>query len=136
MPDTNEEVLREGYAHFNQGDVEWLTSRMDEQIVWEDEAETPAARAYEGRDAVRHFLASMHRNWEGLRFEPLEVIEGGGGLVVVVCEVVARGALSGASVRKRVAHVYEMTEGVVHSVRTLNSAGQVADVTGVEVGTF
>lgn len=126
----NEETLREGYARFNQGDVEWLLDHVDPQVVWEDAPEVPGAKTYRGQVAVRKFLLSFDRVWEEIRFEPQE-LRGEDQVVVAFCRLRGRGRSSGAGVSQRVGHVWEFRSGNVVRVRTFLDWERAAEAAGV-----
>jgi ketosteroid isomerase-like protein len=127
---TNEETLREGYAHFNDGDMEWLLDQVDPEIVWEDAPEIPGAKTYRGEVAVRKFLLSFARLWEEIRFEP-EELRVGDDTVVAFCRLRGRGRSSGADVSQRVGHIWEFRSGRVIRVRTFLDWEQAAKAAGI-----
>ena len=52
-PQTNLEVVEQGYEHFNDGDIQWVLDHLDQRIVWEDARQMPDARIYRGLEEVR-----------------------------------------------------------------------------------
>lgn len=48
----NAEVVRRGYAAFNEADIATLTELMDENVTWHTPGRSPIAGDYRGRDAV------------------------------------------------------------------------------------
>ena len=127
---TNEETLREGYAHFNEGDVEWLLDQVDPEVVWEDAPEIPGAKTYRGEVAVRKFLLSFDRLWEEIRFEPHE-LHAGEETVVAFCHLRGRGRSSGVDVSQRVGHIWEFRSGRVIRVRTYLDWTRTAEAAGI-----
>jgi ketosteroid isomerase-like protein len=130
-PSTNPEVVREGYEHFNRGDLDWVIAHLDPEIRWEDADEVPDARTYEGVGEVRHYLESFARHWEEIRFEPQEVLEADD-VVLADCRLVGRGPASGAEVDAEVIHVVNMRRLKVLRVRTFFDRGQAAAAAGLE----
>jgi ketosteroid isomerase-like protein len=110
MSEHNVEIVREGYAHFNRGDIRWMVERMTPDISWSDSTEVPGSKTYHGIDEVEPYLESFGRVWEEARFEP-EEIRSRGDKVLAVVRFVARGRHSGAGVDARLSHLYEMREG-------------------------
>jgi uncharacterized protein len=110
MGNDNVEIVREGYAHFNRGDIDWMTERMTPDISWTDSTVIPGAQTYRGIDEVRTYLKSFARIWEEARFEPEEFRESDD-KVLVLARFVARGRQSGADVDAALAHLYEMRDG-------------------------
>jgi uncharacterized protein len=129
-PRTNPEVIREGYAHFNRGDLDWIVAHLDPEITWEDAEDVPDARTYEGIGEVRHYLESFAHHWEEIRFEPQEVLEGDD-VVLADCRLVGRGLASGAEVDAEVIHVWNMRRFKVLRVRTFFDRGEAAAAAGI-----
>jgi ketosteroid isomerase-like protein len=127
---TREEILREGYARFNDGEVEWLLEQVDPGVLWEDALEVPGAESYRGREEVERFLDSFKRLWERIRFEP-EEIRRNGDVVACFCLLQGRGRSSGAEVSQRVGHVWEFRGDRVVHVRTFLDWQQAAEAAGV-----
>jgi uncharacterized protein len=110
MSQDNIEIVREGYEHFNRGDIGWMVERMTPDISWTDSTVIPGAKTYHGTDEVRTYLESFDRIWEEARFEPEEFREHSD-KVLVLARFVARGRQSGADVDAALAHLYEMRDG-------------------------
>jgi ketosteroid isomerase-like protein len=113
----NIEIVREGYAHFNRGDIDWMVEQMWPEISWTDSTEVPGAKTYRGVDEVRPYLQSFGRVWEEARFEPQEV-KSNGDKVLAVVHFVARGRHSGADVNAKLSHLYVMRDGKCRSCVT------------------
>jgi ketosteroid isomerase-like protein len=116
-PSTNLDVVREGYARFNARDLDWVMDHVDEEITWVDAPEIPDARTYRGAPEVRHYLESIHRNWEHIRFEPQELHEEGDA-IVASCRLEGRGLSSGAEVDASITHVWRLRNLRVLSIET------------------
>ena len=116
-PETNLAVVREGYERFNAGDLDWVMEHVHPDITWTDAPEIPDSRVYRGPAEVRHYLESIHRNWEQIRFEPQEFHEEGDA-IAVACRVAGRGLASGVDVDARVTHVWRMRDLRVTSIET------------------
>ena len=110
MSQDNVEIVREGYAHFNRGDIGWMCEHMTPDISWADSTEVPGAKTYHGIEEVRPYLESFGRVWEEARFEP-EEIRSEGDKVLAVVRFVARGHHSGAGVDARLSHLFKMRDG-------------------------
>jgi ketosteroid isomerase-like protein len=117
MSQENIEIVREGYEHFNRGDIDWMVERMTPDISWTDSTVIPGAKTHRGTDEVRTYLESFDRIWEEARFEPEEFREHAD-KVLVLARFVARGRQSGADVDAALAHLYEMRDGKGASVVT------------------
>jgi len=131
-PATNLEVVKEGYARFNDGDLDWVMTHVADDITWVDAPEIPDSRVYRGRLEVRRYLESIHRSWELIKFEPQELNEHPDA-IVASCRVIGRGLASGAEVDARVTHVWRMHEGSVHSIETyFDPAAATASLPGAD----
>jgi uncharacterized protein len=129
-PRTNPEVIREAYAHFNRGDLDWVVAQLDPEITWEDAEDVPDARTYEGIGEVRHYLESFGRHWEEIRFEPQELHEADD-VVLADCRLIGRGLASGAEVDAEVIHVVNMRRLKVLRVRTFFDRREAAAAAGI-----
>jgi ketosteroid isomerase-like protein len=116
-PETNLQVVEEGYERFNEGDIEWVLDHLDPGIVWEDAKQMPDARIYRGLGEVRKFLSSFERHWEEIRFEPEQLREAGESVLAFV-HFVGRGKTSGAEVDAHLVHVWEFRDLKVRRIRT------------------
>ena len=119
----NVDIVRDGYAHFNEGDLEWLLQHVHPAVRWSDSRSVPGARTHRGIEEVRDFLASFGRVWEGARFDP-EKIEARGDKVLSFVRFSATGRHSGASVAAELAHVFEFREGRTFRVVTYFDRGE------------
>jgi ketosteroid isomerase-like protein len=116
-PTTNVEVVQEGYARFNRGELSWVLEHLDPEIVWEDAKRMPDARVYRGLDEVGRFLKSFERHWEEIRFE-LEELSAAGDSILAFVHLVGVGRESGAEVDARLVHVWDMRNLKVLRIRT------------------
>ena len=129
-PDTNLEVVREGYRHFNRGDLDWVLRHLDGEIVWEDARQMPDARVYRGLEEVRRFLHSFGRHWEQIRFEPEKLDESGDSVLALV-RMVGRGRASGAEVDAHLCHVWQMRDLKALRIRTFFDRDEATSAAGV-----
>ena len=105
----NIQIISEGYAHFNDGDIDWMCGYMVPTIVWDDSKHVPGTKTYQGIEEVRAYLESFSRVWREARFLPERYV-GRGDRVLVEVWFSARGAQSGAEVEAALSHLYEMEE--------------------------
>lgn len=113
----NIEIITEGYAHFNGGDIGWMCDHMVPAIVWDDSKHVPGTKTYEGMDEVRSYLESFSRVWREACFTPERFVARGDRVLVEVW-FSARGAQSGAEVEAALSHLYEMRDGQAVRVTT------------------
>jgi ketosteroid isomerase-like protein len=116
--------IRDGYERF--GRTHELPSGMfHPEIVW-DLTTTEAwaeEEVYRGHDGVRHFIADWLDPWEDYEFEPQEVIDAGGRVVVLGHQrATAKG--SGVPVEMDWAHVITLRDGLIARVRLYTDRDQ------------
>jgi ketosteroid isomerase-like protein len=116
--ETNLDVVRLGYEHFNAGDMEWVFGTLAPEVVWEDEAKMPDSRIYRGKEDVERYLGSFFRHWSDLRWDVERVEEAGGDRVLSFVRFIATGRASGAQVNAEIAHIYDLRDLKVIRVRT------------------
>ena len=110
MSQENVELARRGYEAFNRGDIDGLLDLCGPDIEWRDFA-TLDSDTVTGKDAVRAYFEMVMEAWEQIRLEPEEIIDLGGGRVVVVSHLTGRGKGSGVEVETQGADVLTFDEG-------------------------
>ena len=63
-----------------------------------------------GRESMRRYFDDLWEIWEGIRMDPLEVFDVGGGRFVVDVRWWGKGKRSGAEVDQRLAYLYTLRE--------------------------
>jgi ketosteroid isomerase-like protein len=127
---SNLEVVRELFERFGNDDVEAVL-----ELVAEDfEVEVPASMSaepdvYRGHDGVRRYLHGFDGMMEDVRFEPLEFLEEGG-FVIVVMRLVGRGVSSGIEAAQDAVVVHEIEDGKVRRMRPFPSLDAARDALG------
>jgi ketosteroid isomerase-like protein len=94
MSQENVELARAGYEAFNRGDIDALLDLCSPDIEWRDFA-TIDSESVRGKDAVRGYFETVMEAWEQIRLEPEEIVDVGGGRVLVVSHLIGRGKGSG-----------------------------------------
>jgi ketosteroid isomerase-like protein len=114
MSQEDVEVVRGLYDGWLRGEAG--LELFDPEISMVESATLPGAASAYGIDAVRRYMESFDRHWDGVRFEPQEFIDAGDGQVVVVARLVGTGRLSGVEVTRTWAYVWTVAGGKVHSM--------------------
>jgi ketosteroid isomerase-like protein len=84
-------VLREAFAHWNEGDFEGTTALMAPDVEWRTAGLFPdLAPAYHGRKGVRRFFRDFTAPWEEIVLEPMR-IDVDGDVAIVDTRFRARG---------------------------------------------
>jgi uncharacterized protein len=113
MSQENVELVRAAYEAFNGGDIDGMLDLCAPDIEWEDRGLSLDTSVITGRDAVRAYFESVLRPWEEVRREPEEIIDLGGGRVLVLFRTFARGKGSGVEVDARAGDLVTIREGRV-----------------------
>jgi ketosteroid isomerase-like protein len=74
-------------------------------------------RPYRGHESMRALWDEMWETWEGVRMDPLEVFDVGGGRFVVDVRWWGKGKRSGVEIDQRFAYLYTLRAGDEKIVR-------------------
>jgi ketosteroid isomerase-like protein len=74
-----------------------------------------------GKDSIRRYWYELRETWDGLRLDPVEVLDVGDGRYVTDLRLWGKGKRSGAEVEQRLAMLYDIRseDGKVIRVRML-----------------
>lgn len=99
------ELVRRGYASWNDGDRRWVLEHMAPDAEWIQPRDDPDPRTYVGHDEILSFWDQWRAAVGQLRFEPLEMdVEGNE--VVVRTRRTGKGIQSGLEVADEVIQVF------------------------------
>jgi len=79
---SNLEVVRQGYAAFQNGDIEAVLSLCDPAIEWTHYGAVPWAGRFQGPQDVQRFFGTLADAIEFEAFEPQEFVDGGENIAV------------------------------------------------------
>ncbi len=107
MSRVNVELARAQYERWNAGDFEaWIDGfDPDVEYVSSVSASVDGRGEYRRHEGLRRFVAEYFEGWEYFRLDPVEYIDAGE-RVVVVMSATARGRGSGVEVERQLAHVW------------------------------
>ena|SRR5256885_15922918 len=107
MSQENVELARAQYERWNDEDFDaWITGFDPEvQYVSSVSASLDGRGEFHGHEGMRRFVKSYFEAWEWFRLQPVEYIEAGERIVVVL-RTIGRGRWSGVEVEGEVAHVW------------------------------
>jgi ketosteroid isomerase-like protein len=112
-------VIREQYEATNRRDFARVMDLYAEDVVLivpRDEG-TQNPGTYEGKDAVGEWFGDWFRTFApGYHFEPEELRDLGGGLILLYATHGGKGRLSGAEVRSDNTYLYRVRDGKVSRV--------------------
>jgi uncharacterized protein len=117
MSEENVNILRQGYDAFNRGDIDTVTSLMDENIEWQesDVEGIPGRGTHHGpEDIVNNVFGTALESWEDFGAVAEEFLDAGE-RVVVLGRFQGRGKESGRTLDAPFAHVWTLRQGkLVH----------------------
>ena len=105
------ERLRRGYAAFNEGGVDAIVGFLGADIELSDRQSAPDRETHHGAAGIWKYFHSTMEAFSDMSLEPLEFIESGDRVVVVLRQL-ARGRASGVEIEGQVAHVWTIANGV------------------------
>ena len=114
MSQENVETMRKVFAMVNERGVTAATDALGHLLApefeLEEAAEVPDPASYTGRDAFIANMAKLEESFEELRLDPLEVVDLGEKIVVVV-SMSGRGRGSSAPVEMTFAQLWSLRDG-------------------------
>jgi ketosteroid isomerase-like protein len=129
MSDENVKIVRAAYEHFNRtGEADYGV--LDPDVVYDVSRRTFDPGVFYGHDGVRNFTALVLEQWETLRVEPKDVVEGGDTVVVSV-HLVGIGRESGAETTAKAAHVWELRGGKIVRHTTFQTMAEALEAAGL-----
>jgi ketosteroid isomerase-like protein len=104
------ERIRRGYEAFNEGGIEAVLDWLAPDIEVSDRQSVPDRETHHGVTGVWAFFQSTMEAFSNVHLEPVEFIERGDRVLVVLRQQ-ARGRASGIELEGRLAHVWTMRDG-------------------------
>jgi ketosteroid isomerase-like protein len=109
MDEARRELLEEGYAAINSGDIEAALLFLDADVeVVSSGAFLDRGAVYRGHDGVREFLGMLNDAFEEFSYEVLELTEPDEDRVLALLRVTARGKGSGLETTMDAAHLWTL----------------------------
>jgi ketosteroid isomerase-like protein len=104
------ERLKEGFECWNGGELDLMQDMYAEDGEVDLSAVFTDTQPVRGRESMRRYWDELWEIWEGIRMDPLEVFDVGGGRFVVDVRWWGKGKRSGAEVDQRLAYLYTLRE--------------------------
>ena len=111
------EWLKEGFECWNGGELDLMQDMYAEDGEVDLSAVFTDTQPVRGRESMRRYFDDLWEIWEGIRMDPLEVFDVGGGRFVVDVRWWGKGKRSGAEVDQRFAYLYTLREADEKIVR-------------------
>ena len=134
MSQENVETMREMFALVNELGVKAATDAfgelLDPDFELEEAANLPDQERHSGRDAFIANMAKLEESFEDLRIEPIEFVDLGSKLVVVVA-IAGRGRAGGTPVETTIAQLWMLRDGKAVSLRDYASKAEALEAAGL-----
>jgi ketosteroid isomerase-like protein len=134
MSQENVETIREMFAIVNERGVKAATDALGHLLApdfgLEEAAEIPDPDSFTGRDAFIANMAKLEESFEELRLEPLEIIDLGERIVVVV-SMRGQGRGSGAPVEMTFVQLWSLRDGKAVSLRDYATKSEALEAVGL-----
>jgi ketosteroid isomerase-like protein len=111
------EYFEEAFECWNGGELDLMQDRYAEDGEFDMSAVFTDTRPFRGHESMRRQWDEIWETFEGMRMDPLEVFDIGGGRFVVDVRLWGKGKRSGAEVDQRFAYLYTMRESDEKIVR-------------------
>ena len=120
MSESNIQALQTMFDAFTKGDLAGALKGVDHDIEAEPSSSFPSQEVYRGHEGVLRFFAMFFEAWEEYHAEPVEYIDAGDDVVVVVHQRV-RGKGSGVTLESDMFQVWTFRDGKAVRVRVRDS---------------
>ena len=133
MSQQNVETLRRCFALVNERGVEAATGAfghlLDDEFGLEEAADMPDRQRHAGKDAFIANMRKVEEAFDELRLEPLEFVDLGEDLVVVI-SMSGRGRAGGAPVEMTFAQLWSLRDGKAVSLRDYATRAEALEAVG------
>jgi ketosteroid isomerase-like protein len=102
--------VAESFEWWNGGEPHLMLNDYAEDAALDLSAVFTDTPPIHGHDGIRQQIGEWYEAWEGVRMDPVEVVELGAGRFVVEVRMWGKGRRSGAEVDQRVAFLYTTRE--------------------------
>jgi ketosteroid isomerase-like protein len=134
MSQENVEIMREMFALVNERGVQAATEAfgdlLDPEFELQEASNVPDRESHSGRDAFIANMAKLEESFEELKLEPIEFVDLGDKLVVVV-SIAGRGRAGGAPVEMTIAQLWSLRDGKAVSLRDYATKAEAVDAARV-----
>jgi ketosteroid isomerase-like protein len=105
--------FRERFECYNRHDFDAMEEMYRPDAVFDPSRVFLGERPRCGYVEMREYWEEMWEIWDGVRMDPVEVLDVGGDRYVVVVKLGGRGKRSGADVGQPLAFLYALREGLI-----------------------
>jgi ketosteroid isomerase-like protein len=101
--------VQERFDCWNRDEFEPMEEMYAEDLVFDVSAVFTDVAPMRGKEDTRRYWHELRETWAGLRLDPLEVLDIGGGRYVADLRLWGKGNRSGAEVEQRMAFLYTVS---------------------------
>jgi ketosteroid isomerase-like protein len=134
MSQENVETIRQMFAVVNERGVEAATNALEHLLApdfgLEEAAQMPDPGTFTGRDAFIANMAKLEESFEELRLEPVEIVDLGERIAVVV-SMRGQGRGSGAPVEMTFVQLWSLRDGKAVSLRDYATKAEALEAAGL-----
>jgi ketosteroid isomerase-like protein len=112
-----EDLIRDGVAAFNTGDIDRMLAPIHPEIEFEPLKAVLEGSVYRGHAGFRQWLLDMAEDWEDFVIDVIEVRDLGGDRILVHARFHARARGSGVELDSPGAWLCEMRDGRIRRLR-------------------
>ena len=131
MSQENVEIVHQAWMDFKDGGTEATLDYYAEDCVCEDVPGLPDRTIYRGREGVLERSRHFREMWRDFDLEPVEYIDAGDDVVVVVTAIRGHGRGSDAPIESGVAFVYDIRDGRAVRDRAFTSRSDALEAAGL-----
>ena len=125
------ERLRQAYEAFHEGGVEAILDRVSPDFEVRDRESAPDRSTLVGGEGIMELVRLNMEVFDELELEPIEFIDRGD-TVVVVLRMRVRGRSSGVAVDSETVHAWEFSEGRATRMQVYADRQRALDTLGLE----
>ncbi len=113
--------IQERFDCWNRDEFELMEEMYAEDAVFDVSAVFTDVAPLHGKESIRRYWHELRQTWAGMRLDPVEVLDVGGGFYVAEVRLWGEGKRSGAGVEQRLAMLYSFRaeDGKAVSIRML-----------------
>jgi len=113
MPSEYVDVVRQSYAAFERGDLDYVIARSDAEIEVVEPPDLPGSQTYRGHDGLIEAIQNWVGEWEDFHLDVERVIDAGHERVITLVRHHGRGKSSGVPVESRWVYLHTGRDGKI-----------------------
>src|ERR671918_1933214 len=131
MSEENVELVRDSFAAWERGDLEWLDRHTDPEVEIAQPPNLPGTSTYTGKEGLREALRDWPSQWEDFRIALVETTALDQGRVLAMTRQVGRGKGSGVEVEADFAFLFTVRQGKLVRWQMFTSREEALEAAGL-----